>query len=340
MIVDMPDIPKFLDVRSTKRGAATLEAVSVDVPAAEPLITKMEELANAPAREAMARRAKMQLELLRHLGVEVTKHRDGTFSGRFNNCHIMSETLRGFSRERKGLLDLVQLCWEFDSRSADYGESVDYDEAKRAVEFEAWLNEQMEEMGAARAKQIAQQVPRPLDDLAGLIREQLRLSQEAAERAAAPHWFEVGKLLHEAKAQLDHGEFGDWCKRHFKIGPTQRARYMKAAESAVQNFRAGKYEAASLEDHLQGTSYQTGGKTGAAPHPAYAAHSAALDHDQLKRAEEHDLRRKLVLKLIDRGYKSLASELHPDKGGSTDAMTRLNEVRNAMKRCTTGIGVF
>jgi hypothetical protein len=216
--------------------------------------------------------------------------------------------------------------------------------------FQTWLHEQMAalEAGAGAPESAAepetdkasapvdQQVARPLTDLVRLIKKQLRLGEEAAD----PHWLEVGKLLHEAKAQLDHGVFGGWCKEHFGISATQRARYMKAAESAVQNFRNGKFD--SLEDHLKGTSYANGSTAasrGADPRAAYARLEAFVQ-DAAEHAGERDLRRKLLLKLIDRGYKSLAAELHPDKGGSTEAMTRLNEVRDAVKRCTTGIGVF
>jgi hypothetical protein len=125
---------------------------------------------------------------------------------------------------------------------------------------------------------------RPIPELIRLIREQLRLGEEAA----APHWLEVGKLLHEAKAQLPHGEFGPWCKEHFNISATQRARYMKAAESAAQNFRSGKYGAASLEDHLRGSSYQTRGKSWG------HEQVEATRRDDLKRAEERGLRHKLA----------------------------------------------
>jgi len=31
--------------------------------------------------------------------------------------------------------------------------------------------------------------------------------------------------------------------------------------------------------------------------------------------------------MIDLGYKALAKELHPDKGGSSEVMARLNRVR-------------
>jgi hypothetical protein len=58
--------------------------------------------------------------------------------------------------------------------------------------------------------------------------------------------------------------------------------------------------------------------------------------NELKRVEElaaeRKAERKLVAQLIDAGYRSLASKLHPDKGGSPDAMSRLSRVRDQVKR--------
>jgi hypothetical protein len=176
-------------------------------------------------------------------------------------------------------------------------------------------------------------VARTLADLVPLIHKQMRLARNAAEQAARPYWFEVGKLLIEAKSQLKHGEFDSWCRRHFNFKATQRARYMRAAESTDQNFRAP--ENLSLEDQLKGTRYATGAKT------RTSVNLDAIRQDGEKRSEERDRRHKLALEIINRGYKSLAAELHPDKGGgSAEAMARLNEVRAVLKRCTTGIAVF
>ena len=63
--------------------------------------------------------------------------------------------------------------------------------------------------------------------------------------------------------------------------------------------------------------------------------------DNLRRAEERlaraaeqpAARRKIALELISAGYKALAIKLHPDKGGSREAMILLNEVRDLLKRC-------
>jgi YesN/AraC family two-component response regulator len=42
--------------------------------------------------------------------------------------------------------------------------------------------------------------------------------------------------------------------------------------------------------------------------------------------------RKLMSQIIDSGFKALAIKFHPDKGGSTDMMTRLNKMRDRLKR--------
>jgi hypothetical protein len=52
----------------------------------------------------------------------------------------------------------------------------------------------------------------------------------------------------------------------------------------------------------------------------------------MTRREERKAEAQLGLRLIDIGYKVLARELHPDKvGGSREAMTRLNRVKDRLK---------
>ena len=57
-----------------------------------------------------------------------------------------------------------------------------------------------------------------------------------------------------------------------------------------------------------------------------------LREENLTRQEEREADRQLALRLIDIGYKVLAKELHPDKGGSRDAMQRLGRVRDRLKQ--------
>jgi hypothetical protein len=55
--------------------------------------------------------------------------------------------------------------------------------------------------------------------------------------------------------------------------------------------------------------------------------------DAMKRDEELRTEHQLALQLIDIGYKALATKLHPDKGGSREAMSRLNQARDRLKAC-------
>jgi hypothetical protein len=56
-----------------------------------------------------------------------------------------------------------------------------------------------------------------------------------------------------------------------------------------------------------------------------------LAEERKSRDEEIKLHRELALKLIDLGYRAMATRLHPDQGGSRDAMSRLNTVRDELK---------
>ena len=49
------------------------------------------------------------------------------------------------------------------------------------------------------------------------------------------------------------------------------------------------------------------------------------------RDDEVRLHRELAEELVDIGYRALATRLHPDRGGSKDAMARLNRVRDELK---------
>lgn len=53
--------------------------------------------------------------------------------------------------------------------------------------------------------------------------------------------------------------------------------------------------------------------------------------DNLTRMQERDAESKLGLRLISIGYRVLAKELHPDKGGSKEAMHRLGRVRDRLR---------
>ena len=56
-----------------------------------------------------------------------------------------------------------------------------------------------------------------------------------------------------------------------------------------------------------------------------------LADERQSREHEIKLHRELALQIIDLGYRAMATRLHPDAGGSRDAMSRLNTVRHELK---------
>lgn len=55
--------------------------------------------------------------------------------------------------------------------------------------------------------------------------------------------------------------------------------------------------------------------------------------DQAEKAKEQGFISKLMLEMLDIGYKALAVKFHPDKStGSAEAMQRLNEARRQAKK--------
>jgi hypothetical protein len=58
--------------------------------------------------------------------------------------------------------------------------------------------------------------------------------------------------------------------------------------------------------------------------------SRVYEEKRQKRQQGEKNRRALALQIIDLGYKALAMKLHPDKGGSSDGMIELQDVKNQM----------
>ena len=49
------------------------------------------------------------------------------------------------------------------------------------------------------------------------------------------------------------------------------------------------------------------------------------------RKDELTLHQDLAVELVEIGYRALATRLHPDRGGTKEAMSRLNRVRDELK---------
>lgn len=186
--------------------------------------------------------------------------------------------------------------------------------------------------------QDEKQIARPLKVLVALIKEDLKQGDEASERAGMPYYRAAGEKMLEAKGQLDHGEFGDWVERNFAIKDRQARRYMSLADATrnTQNGRARDFT--SIRDmERKTTGVQSFGKT--SWHEPVKQIMGKVDTEtlnlrkaEMSRVDERAAERQLAIQLIDIGFKALATKLHPDKGGSRDAMSRLNRVRDRLKQ--------
>jgi hypothetical protein len=184
----------------------------------------------------------------------------------------------------------------------------------------------------------SRQVARPLSVLTPLIK------QDIAEGIAAGsiHYRKAGEKLLEAKEQLGSTPaFWEWVHRNFKdsndrpLSRPSAERWMEFASVKDDPKKPFK----SLDDfrrrHL-GEEVLTGSKRnrklfGGAKEVLRGVDVEALRQATLSQVKERDLERTLFLQMIDIGYKVLAVKLHSDKGGSDEAMSRLNRVRTRAK---------
>jgi hypothetical protein len=154
---------------------------------------------------------------------------------------------------------------------------------------------------------------RPLRVLVPLISDYLA----HADEAGLPFKQAAGAKLSEARSQMRHGEWGPWLKRNVSLSQETARQYMIFAE-ATQGQNPRTLGFSSMNDFHR----QTGSR-------AYRGVDEGVQ-ENVERARR-EAEKVLALRLIDIGFKIL-KELHPDKGGSSDAMSRLNRLRDRLKQ--------
>lgn len=181
-------------------------------------------------------------------------------------------------------------------------------------------------------------IARPLKAYVPLIEEQFDL----AEKAGIKYYQAAGELLSEVREihfERDAKGFFAWAEKNFGKKPDQIRTYVALVETVSdKSFK-------SLADFKRETNrggYAQKPTSGYVHREWTAPVDAVADkarkeqarlaiEDGLSKRQEREAEAKLGLRLIDIGYKVLARELHPDKGGSRDAMTRLNRVRDRLR---------
>lgn len=179
---------------------------------------------------------------------------------------------------------------------------------------------------------------RPLPVLVPLIKEQLNLARIAEEEAGLPYYYQAGKLLNEAREQLNYGEWGPWLKRNFALSETTARRYMKVADKSDQEANpplAADFAGQTLSGIVEPNRHPS--HRPAWHHQVLRAVEhvdiGRLTQERMRKEKELRLVRDLARQIIDIGFKVLATKLHPDKtGGSREAMQRLNQAKDLLKQ--------
>lgn len=182
---------------------------------------------------------------------------------------------------------------------------------------------------------------RPLHVLVPLIKDDLAQGSQAAQQAGMPYYQAAGQKMLEAKGQLERGQFTPWLNRNFKITERQAREYMNlaAATADIENGSALPFRSLRETVHRTRSNPNYGKpaswRSDVKPDIERARREAQrVREEQLSRQQEREEEKKLALRLIDIGFKVLSKELHPDRGGSRDAMARLNKVRNRLRENT------
>jgi hypothetical protein len=177
------------------------------------------------------------------------------------------------------------------------------------------------------------QIARPLKILIPLIQDELQRGNAAGRE----HYSRAGQMLLEAKDQVGHGGWGRWLTKNFDLTQRTAQQYIRWAKH-VEQIRSGASQVSfnSLRDMTGQREHERTERT-SAQQQAFrrVLRDVARDdfmQERQTRDDEVRLHRELAEELIDIGYRALATRLHPDRGGSKDAMARLNRVRDELKQ--------
>jgi len=182
----------------------------------------------------------------------------------------------------------------------------------------------------AVTEQDAQEVVRPLKLLTALIKTDIEHGDEAAERAGMEFYRQAGAKLAEVKRDHFAGDtagFYKWADRNFHKSQARiRAWIGASGKESVKSIRETE-----SQSRKPGASVYRPWTASVDAIAERAQREARWLGEELTRKQERDAEASLGRRLIDIGYRVLAKELHPDKGGSKDAMARLGRVRDRLR---------
>lgn len=177
------------------------------------------------------------------------------------------------------------------------------------------------------------EVARPLKILIPLIQSELQMGNNAGRE----HYRRAGVMLNEAKEQVPYGAWTKWLSKNFELSRSTAAVYMQWARSHEDALSRGarQPEFTSLRE-MRGDTERVREERRSKQQKDFrrVLREVARDdfvQERQAREDEIKLHRDLAEELVDIGYRALATRLHPDRGGSKDAMSRLNRIRDDLK---------
>jgi hypothetical protein len=187
---------------------------------------------------------------------------------------------------------------------------------------------------AHRKIEEGRQVARSLKVLVPLIQDELILGT----RAGMEHYVAAGQMLNEARfsGQVALGSWGRWLKDNFRLGRKTANDYMRIAERVEKEGSVCLSEIQSIDEAVGRTprtikSVTKKNKLKSLFDGVEKVNVPRLSNERQSLEVEIKLHRDVALQLIELGYRAMATRLHPDAGGSKDAMARLNAVRHELK---------
>jgi Protein of unknown function (DUF3102) len=175
------------------------------------------------------------------------------------------------------------------------------------------------------------QIARPLKVLIPMIQGEIQMGNDAGH----DHYVKAGEMLIEAKDQVAYGGWGRWLKKNFDMHEATARRYMQWAREhdSAHGVREPRYTSMRQMTGATERDREDYGSKQQKDFRRVLRDIAREDFVQQRqsRDDEVKLHRDLAEELIDIGYRALATRLHPDRGGSKDAMARLNRVRDELK---------
>jgi Protein of unknown function (DUF3102) len=191
--------------------------------------------------------------------------------------------------------------------------------------------EEHEVMAATAVAKRERALSRPLKVLIPLIQADL----EQGDRAGMQYYADAGDKLLEAKDQVAHGYWGAWVSKNFHLSSLTAQRYMRLARLRMDNTqkRRGTTVLPRTLSEMMGDTDRNQKRREAESNYKKVLRDLETDlysQEKQTRVDEVQLHREIALELIDVGFKALATRLHPDRGGSKEAMARLNVVRREL----------